>query len=158
TKRVNAGGHFKGGVTSYVRTRDEIRRLLRDTSAAMVTTMLDFYALPGDFPGQSTKPPGSCYERVAHVEAELGRDIGDVRFVPPLMLHEFEALVLVDPDACGWIYASQSVVRQLRAIRDSFSSPEEIDEGPSTAPSKRLKSVFPGYQKTLHGPLAVLQM
>lgn len=42
----------------------------------------------------------------------------------------------------------------MKAIRASVASPEEINEGPTTAPSKRLLGLFPGYQKTLYGPMA----
>ena len=38
TKRVNTGGKFKGGVPSYPKVRDELMRLLRDSSAKMVTS------------------------------------------------------------------------------------------------------------------------
>jgi hypothetical protein len=31
--------------------------------------------------------------------------------------------------------------------------PEEIDEGPNTHPAARIRRHFPGYRKTLHGPL-----
>jgi hypothetical protein len=44
-------------------------RLLNDTGAVAVTTMLDYYGLPRDFPGRSAIPAGDCYARVAHLEA-----------------------------------------------------------------------------------------
>jgi hypothetical protein len=96
TKRVKAGGHFKGGVVSYDQVKRDLERLLRDTSASLVTTLLDYYGLPTDFPGQGTKPGGDCYARVTHVEDAFARDIADPRFLPHLVLHEFEALVFVD--------------------------------------------------------------
>ena len=46
----------------------------------------------------------------------------------------------------------------LEAIRVLFNSPEEINEGRTTAPSKRILQAFPGYQKTLHGPLAAREL
>ena len=48
TKRVKSGGKFRGGVTSYKKVKDEILRLLQDSSSVAVTTMIDFYALPED--------------------------------------------------------------------------------------------------------------
>lgn len=51
-KRVNSGGKFKGGVPRYPKVRNEIVRLLGDFSAVIVTTMLDYYALPPSFPGR----------------------------------------------------------------------------------------------------------
>jgi hypothetical protein len=35
------------------------------------------------------------------------------------------------------------------------SSPELIDDGPTTAPSKRILNIFPNYQKTIDGPLVI---
>lgn len=53
TKRVKSGPSFKGGIPSYAKVRKELKRLLGDSSAALVTTMVDFYGLPGSFPGRS---------------------------------------------------------------------------------------------------------
>ena len=46
----------------------------------------------------------------------------------------------------------------MQAIRDAFESPEDINDSPLTAPSKRIEELYPGYQKTLHGPLALLEI
>lgn len=42
----------------------------------------------------------------------------------------------------------------LQSIRDAFDTPEEINDDPNTAPSKRIESLFRGYRKPLHGTLA----
>jgi len=153
TRRVHSGGHFKGGITRYERVASDIRKLLGDTDAKLVTTMFDFYGLPDDFPGQASKPPGTCYQRVAHVEDAFRASIGNTRFEPYLALHEFEAMVFVDPRRAEWVFANAAVVTGLEQIGTGFSSPEEIDEGPDTAPSKRIRGLFPGYQKPFHGPM-----
>lgn len=44
------------------------------------------------------------------------------------------------------------------AIRNAFASPEEIDDSPLTAPSKRVEKLVPGYTKPLLGTLAVLEI
>ncbi|HYK03676.1 MAG TPA: DUF4276 family protein [Thermoanaerobaculia bacterium] len=41
------------------------------------------------------------------------------------------------------------------AICAGAGTPEDINEGATTAPSKRLKSIFPTYRKTVHGPLTL---
>ena len=46
----------------------------------------------------------------------------------------------------------------LQAIRDSCASPEEIDDSPHTAPSKRIQQILPEYQKPLHGTLAAREI
>ena len=51
----------------------------------------------------------------------------------------------------GW---SDEAKRQLQSIVDAFPEPEQINDGPTTAPSRRLEAVFGGtYRKTEHGPL-----
>ena len=49
-KTVKRGPNFKGGITSFGQVERDLRRLLGDTSAALVTTMFDLYGLPDDFP------------------------------------------------------------------------------------------------------------
>jgi hypothetical protein len=41
---------------------------------------------------------------------------------------------------------------QFAAIRASVQTPEEINERPQFAPSKRIETLFPSYKKNLHGP------
>lgn len=50
TKRTVGGPHFKGGVRSYGQVRRDLAFLVRDTGASVITTLLDYYALPTDFP------------------------------------------------------------------------------------------------------------
>ena len=98
TKRTKGGPTFKGGVSSYQKIRNDLQLLLRDTSAKLVTTMLDFYRLPPDFPGRKTLPRGSCYKRVDYLETKFQADIDHRRFLPYLQLHEFEAMVFASPE------------------------------------------------------------
>jgi hypothetical protein len=155
TKRVKSGGAFRGGVTSAEQVLGDIRRLVGDSGAAGVTTMLDYYALPDDFPGMSTRPPGDAYARVTHVEQALAEAIDHPRFDAHLVLHEYEAWIFSNPDACSWVFDDPRVPAQLVGIATTAGGAERIDDGPTTAPSKRLAGVFSAYRKTLHGPMAV---
>jgi hypothetical protein len=51
-----------------------------------------------------------------------------------------------------------NVAADLEAIRVGFNSPEEINDSPMTAPSKRLLKIIPGYQKPLYGNIAALDV
>ncbi|MEZ0075589.1 hypothetical protein [Planotetraspora sp. GP83] len=53
----------------------EIQLLLGDSSTTLLTTLFDYYGLPGDLPGMATRPSGSPYERVAHVERGHGASV-----------------------------------------------------------------------------------
>jgi hypothetical protein len=135
----------------YQRVEKDVRRLLGDTDAVAVTTFIDYYGLPSSFPGMTSRPFGDPGQRVGHVEAEWENQIGDKRFHSYLMTHEFEALLFSKPDEI--IAALYGRKGQLDGILASFSSPEEINEGPETAPSKRIESIFRGYRKAVYGPL-----
>ena len=43
-------------------------------------------------------------------------------------------------------------------IRDTFSTPEDINDSTETAPSKRVLELCTGYRKPLHGTLAALEV
>src|SRR5580704_9718186 len=99
TKRAKNGPNFKGGVTNFAKFQNDIRRILNSAAGALVTTMLDYYGLPNDFPGMATRPPnGNSLQRVIHVETEIARKIeAPANFLPFLALHEFEAWLFSDP-------------------------------------------------------------
>lgn len=155
TKRIKSGPNFKGGVTSYQRAKNDVTRLLEDTNAALVTTLIDFYALPRDFPGWQDIPIGAPRVRVEHMEAAWRCDVDDPRFDPHLVLHEVEALIFSAPMACELAFPDLRSRETLAAIGRCFTSPEDIDEGPATAPSKRILAVEPGYRKVSMGPVAI---
>jgi hypothetical protein len=151
TKRVNSGGKFKGGMPGYPKVRGEVIRLLRDSSAIMVTTMVDYYALPASFPGRRAPAGGTAEERVQYVQDQWNADIGSRRFSAYLSLHEFEALLFSAPDVIADTFAIPGLGNQLRRIRESFASPEEINDHPETAPSARLVDLYPRYSKPFFG-------
>lgn len=153
TKRVKRGPDFKGGISEYQKVENDLYRLLGDSGAEAVTTFIDYYALPSDFPGMRERPQGASLLRARHVEAAWAQRIGSRRFRPFLMLHEFEALLFVNPELLGKALYAEDKVAALNAIRAEVTSPEEINDDPRTAPSKRILSLLPGYQKTLHGPI-----
>jgi len=146
-------GH-KGGVTSYAKVRPQIERLCRQDADAFVSTMFDLYALPTDFPGKSdpTWPQqGRGQQKADFVEACLAQDIGQRNFIPNIMVHEYEALLFVQPERfADW--ADQEVVAALQAAKQACA-PEDINDSPQTAPSKRILAAMPGYQKPVHGTL-----
>jgi len=155
TKRVKAGGHFRGGVTSSQQVFGDILRLLRDTNAIAVTTIIDYYGLPTGFPGLNSRPVGTPMKRISHVENAMASKVQNRRFIPHLVLHEYEAWLYCDPSAtAGWVFDNFSLPSRLAEIAISCGGAEFVDEGPDTAPSKRLLKLFPSYRKTLHGPMA----
>jgi hypothetical protein len=125
--------------------------------------MVDYYALPGNFPGLAALPRKlAATDRVTRLEAGLHRDLAkrlddlpvSGRFIPYIQLHEFEALLFSVPTAFLEAFPNHSkAVAQLTAIRARFEDPEAIDDNPHTAPSKRILNLLPDYQKPVAGLL-----
>ena len=126
TKKPTSGAVSRGGITRYAQVRRDIVHLLRDSSAALVTTLIDYYGLPADFPGMSTLPDGSPYQKVAHLEQALTQDINNNRFLPYLIIHEFEAFLFAQPRVIMQTFAQRGSVERVFGDLSSFASPEEI--------------------------------
>jgi len=93
TKVVKNGPDFKGGVTTFGKIENDIKKLLSDKKA-LVTTMTDYYGLPSDTPGFTPRPDGSPMEKVTYVEQSLYSYFkSPSNFIPFLVLHEYEALL-----------------------------------------------------------------
>ena len=147
----------RGGLPSYGKARRDLDRWMAEDGGAVFTTMFDLYALPEDFPGfEDARRRIDPYERVAFLESAMAADVGDHRLIPYLQLHEFEALLFCDPEKFDWGFLEhEPAVAQLVEIAKAHDSPELIDDGPETAPSKRIIDHIPEYrfQKASAGPL-----
>ena len=152
TKRVVDGPDMKGGTASYAKVSGDLRRLLGDTNVAVITTMIDYYALPPDFPGMSTRPGGDQLARVRHVEASWGSSVDESRFLPNLMLHEFEALLFADPPTLrGWLLPSSVTAKMDALLAAVHGNPEVINERRDTSPSHRILNWHADYDKVVDG-------
>jgi hypothetical protein len=120
-----------------------------------LSTMVDLYALPADFPGTDAckDDPDPC-RRVEGMEQALAADIDDPRFLPYIQLHEFEALLLADPGKFAAYY--EGFTREIDQLQQlvARTSPERIDDREQTAPSKRIAALIPEYahEKPTAGP------
>lgn len=155
TKRVKSGFQFKGGIVSYEKVKNDINRLLQDSSAAMVTTMIDYYGFSDIVPYKNSVKGRTCFERIHCLEELFRKDIDNSKFLPYLQLHEFEAMLFVSPEAAAETLLEPRKAADIFKIKNKFKSPEEIDDNPSSAPSKRFYGIFPGYEKVLDGPVII---
>jgi hypothetical protein len=155
TKVVKDGPQFKGGVSRFSKFEGDLRRLLKGAGGgAQVTTMIDYYGLPDDFPGMSTRPTGTPEERVRHVENAVHLHFGSpANFIPFFTLHEFEALLFSTDAQLPIVLTAPEKSNDVTDLCSAFPNPETINEGRATAPSKRIEAIFPAYKKVLHGPL-----
>ena len=88
----------------------------------------------------------------------MGVGFNQRRFVPYVMMHEFEGLLFSDTTRFAHGIGRPELSPKFQAIRDAFATPEEINDSPITAPSKRIVNLVPGYEKPLMGTLAVLEI
>lgn len=153
------GVKYRGGVSNYQQVKNDIARWMREDRGAdaRFTTMLDLYALPADFPGHESAPIlNDPRQRVKILESALKDDIGDWRFIPYIQLHEFDALILSDPHKlAAQFHDCEAGIRRLAAMASRYSSPELINDGSETAPSKRIIAEIPEYsgRKASAGPI-----
>jgi len=151
---------FKGGDVRYeTRYKPNILKLLRGTEDLLVTSLIDFYRLRSDFPKfQDAKKVTNVNERVGFIEKACCEDINDERFVPYIQLHEFEGLLFTKPNGFEQIAdISNRNLRELKQIIIDYPNPELINEGPDTAPGKRLSKLIPDYSKPLYGNFIALE-
>lgn len=153
------GRVYRGGLLDYARARRDLTRWMKEDrrSDAAFTTMFDLYALPPDFPDQAAaRAQADVYQRVRTLEEAFARDVADPRFVPYLQVHEFEALLLSDPSCFHSRFGERhDGIDRLSRFAGTFVSPELIDDGPATAPSKRIIAEVPEYEgrKASAGPI-----
>ena len=153
----------RGGIRPWDSVRKEILNHLATDQDVLATTMVDYYGLPETWPGR--KQAGhqkSLRKRAASVEKavldDISESLGDAfdprRFVPYVVMHEFEGLLFSNPDRFAQGIGMPKLSSELRAIRDEFDTPEEINDSPETHPSERIRELYGGYQKPLMGVLA----
>ncbi|MBL8203938.1 MAG: DUF4276 family protein [Blastocatellia bacterium] len=153
TRKVQDAADFKGGRVSWGKVNPVLKQLLNDRNAALVTTFFDYYGLHKDFP----KPEaGDCYQKVLELEAWVAQKVKDERLFPYFSLHEFEAMMFVRPEELATQTDRQDMLTELQAVKAQRSSPEEINDHPDTAPSRRIKKLIPDYKKTGHG-ISIIQ-
>lgn len=141
----------RGGGRKYEPMRNDIQRFLKQEKAHDVffTTMIDLYAIAADFPGlaEAETLRSLPYERVQALESAFAQDVADRRFVPFIQLHEYEAYLFADPTQFEYFYDdSENPIKSLQATADAYDSPELINDGLQSAPSKRIIAQLPAYQ------------
>lgn len=146
-----AGRIFRGGLIKWSKAAEDVAKWQREDSGQDVrfTTMFDLYKLPPETPGRSSAADlADPLKRVWLIERAIADSMKDSRTLPYIQLHEFEALIFAGADKLAKPYPSRA--EEARALAESaskFPSPEHIDEGPTTAPSKRIIARIPEYER-----------
>jgi len=160
----------RGGIRAWNSVKKDIVNHLKEDSNCFATMMVDYYGLPqtGDraWPGRAEAgslplaQKSACVENALRddVALALGGEFETRRFLPFVVMHEFEGLLFSDCQAFAEAIARQELAQSFQSIRQQFATPEEINDSPVTAPSKRVEELVSGYEKLLFGTLAALRM
>lgn len=156
------------GIKNWTVARTDIIRHLQEDSGCCVTTFVDYYGLPATgphgWPGRAAADRQPLAQRGHFIQQALAADVaatmGDAyaarRFIPFVVMHEFEGLLFSDCERFSDGIGRPELAAQFQAIRNRFPNPEAIDDSPLTAPSKCILALIPDYDKPLFGVLAAL--
>lgn len=159
----------RGGIRPWPSVRKDIVNHLRQDPGCISTTMVDFYGLPqegaGQWPGRATTASIHA-DKALHMEGALlndlinsfGNEVDFRRFIPFVVMHEFEGLLFSDCAAFARGIARIDLERDFQQIRNTFATPEDINDSPASCPSRRVENLVPGYEKPLLGTLAALEI
>ncbi len=153
----------KGGDVKFARVKNDIERHLKQRPDIYLTLFVDFYGIKSDWPGigeteqiSGPKNKAECVnqettDKVVEIFAEQN---AERTFIPYIAMYEFEALLFSSPA----ILAQKLQVEEseIVSIIEECGGPENIDNSPVTAPSKRLESLSHRFKKTTTG-IAVLK-
>ena len=124
--------------------------------------MIDYYGLGSGFPGTPVPSHLTNIQKVVHIEHAVKDDIcrqilefrPDLRLIPYLSLHEYEGLLFSDPDAFAQSLGQPHLAHRFHRVRSEFQTPEDINNDPDTAPSKRVIDIYSPYKKVIEGTKA----
>ena len=162
---IGKPGH-KGGAVNEDRMIADCRLRLLGDRTSYCTTFFDFYALPSDFPGKEDAAKKQLIaDKATCVQSKLIQKLTDKlgdkpihRFIPYVQMYEYEGLLFSDPAKFAQGIDQLALAPKFQMIRNAFTTPEDINDSPETAPSKRIMNIIPGYQKPLLGVLAALEI
>jgi hypothetical protein len=94
-------------------------------------------------------------ETLIEIKKQLPELRSSDKFIPYFQMHEFEALLFSDPK----ILSEKLRVKQNRIddIVNKFSTPEDINDNPNTAPSKRLEKLCVTYSQNKTGYMEIIK-
>ena len=136
----------RGGNVRVAPLAKEMVRLRQSFDA--VTSLVDFYGFRGKGSRTVEELEKLLYQKVRP------KTSGPKSVIPYVQKHEFEGLLFSDVTAFeDVVRISNRSIGRLKKIRSQFPTPEDINDNPATAPSRRIAGAIPNYRKRLHGPL-----
>lgn len=146
-----------GGVVSWSILKRQLINHLHE-AGAIVSMLIDYYRIKVSysFPGwEEAVLIENVYDRMNYLFLQMKNDMPEdvrERFAPCIQLHEFEGLLFSEISVFKNNFTPQEL--QMHLLEEAVASattPEEINNGPSTAPSVRLMKAIAGYDKVVYG-------
>lgn len=148
-----------GGIVNWQALKHQIETHLSQDANAIVTTFIDYYGIHKhhNYPFWSeVKDLHNKHEQVTKIEQGMKDDINEQissRFIPYLQLHEFECFIFSDDTIFEKRFDKKEILN-LKYLKQScieHPTPELINQGSETAPSKRLIKNISNYRKIIDG-------
>ncbi|MCI1682950.1 MAG: DUF4276 family protein [Bacteroides sp.] len=146
-----------GGIVPWKQIKNQILLHLNEKEV-FVTLLIDFYGIKDyhRFPKwDESKGIADKIQKMIFLEQAMKEDISNHRFIAYIQLHEFEGL-LFNNIAAFKNNIPQNEITDLTTLEDTINlnpNPELINDGPTTAPSKRLERLIKGYNKVVYGAI-----
>ncbi len=149
----------KGGFVRYDYLKNNLKKILLEPNI-IVSTLLDFFQIPTSVPNyKEMNQVVSTDDKIDVLLKGMRDDINDSRFIPYIQKYEFEALLFSSNEGFKEMYDKPQIYQSTKAIIDNYDNPEEINNHPNTAPSKRLINILAEneekYDKVYAGNLIV---
>jgi len=149
-------GH-KGGFVKYTHLKKDIQKVIREPNL-IVSTFLDFFRIPTSVPNYNEMNQyANIDDKIDILLKGISDDINNNRFIPYIQKFEFEALLFSSNDGFEEMYDKPKIAQATKAIIDNYDNPEDINNHPNTAPSKRLINILAKngekYDKIVEGNL-----
>jgi len=137
----------RGGIRGWPSVRRDIANHLKEDPACIATTMVDYYGLPqqGDeaWPGRAEAARNQTGRKAACVEdavlkdmtSAMGRHFNPRRFVPFVVMHEFEGLLFSDCAAFSRGIYRPDLESEFRKTRDQFQTKKSTIRQTTRPPS-----------------------
>lgn len=148
-----------GGIIPWPGIKHQAEILLKQDPACFVTLLIDYYGLypKHKFPQwDEAEAIVNRAERMDRLEQAMKNDMDadlNHRFLPYIQLHEFEGLLFNNMQVFDNSFTPDEFTNRQELLNtiNQHPNPEEINNRPEYAPSKRLLRLIKGYDKIVFG-------
>ena len=151
TKRI-AGRKAKRGGAAWTHYRSHLRSLCSQPQWWAVTTLIDLYGFPADIQLAESLGTSGGHAAAAQLCEVMAREIGDTRFLPFVMVHEFEALVIAAGARLPSVFGKARAAHEFqKLLAEHDGNAELIDSHPHSSPAARVEGIIAEYSKVRDG-------